>query len=63
MTGVQTCALPIYNTEIAFNISLDEINKNGGTRIVATSCRDVLDEYLSEHQHLNSELDGRLTVL
>ena len=51
------------NTEIAFNISLDEINKNGGTRIVATSCRDVLDEYLSEHQHLARELDGRLTVL
>lgn len=51
------------NTEIAFNISMDELNKNGGTRIVATSCRDVLDEYLTEHQHLGREIDGRLTLL
>ena len=51
------------NLELAFGISLDELNKNGGTRMVATSCRDVLDEYLTEHQHLGHEVDGRLTVL
>ncbi len=51
------------NTEIAFGISLDELNKNGPTKMVATSCRDVLVEYLSEHQHLGHEVDGRLTVL
>ena len=51
------------NTDIAFGVTPDEISKNGGTRIVATSCRDVLDEYLSEHQNLTKELDGRLTVL
>ena len=51
------------NTEIAFNITMDELSKNGGTRVVATSCRDVLDEYLTEHQHLGHETDGRLTVL
>ena len=51
------------NLEIAFNITQEEIGRNGDVRIVATSCRDVLDEYLSEHQHLNLELDGRLTVL
>ena len=51
------------NTEIAFGISMDELNKNGATKMVSTSCRDVLDEYLSEHQHLGHETDGRLTVL
>ena len=51
------------NTEIAFGISLDELNQNGGSRVVATSCRDILDEYLTEHQHLGREIDGRLTLL
>ena len=51
------------NTELAFNISLDELKKNGGARVVSTSCRDVLDEYLTENQHLGREIDGRLTIL
>ncbi len=41
------------NIEGGFNITLDELEKNGKFRILSTSCRDVLEEYLSEHQHLD----------
>lgn len=41
------------NIEGGFNITLDELEKNGKFRILSTSCRDVLEEYLGEHQHLD----------
>ena len=41
------------NIEDGFNISLKELEKNGKTRILSTSCRDVIEEYLSENQHLD----------
>ena len=48
-----------------YTVGLQDFTYNNTeiARIVATSCRDVLDEYLSEHQNLTKELDGRLTVL
>ena len=41
------------NIDDGFNISLKELEKNGKTRILSTSCRDVIEEYLSENQHLD----------
>ena len=61
MVGLQNFSF--NNTAYAFNMSLEEFEKNGATRVIATSCRDILDEYLSEHQNLNRECDGRLTIL
>ena len=29
-------------------------------KVVTTSAHDVLEEYLSNHQHLNSQVEGRL---
>ena len=43
-----------------FSISPEEIRKNGEPRKIATSCRDILDEYLSYHQNLDHRIDGRL---
>ena len=51
------------NTQYAFNCDLDELCKYGPTKVIATSCRDILDEYLTEHQNLSRECDGRLTIL
>ena len=59
--GLQTYTCT--NLEAAFGITMDELNKNGSSRVVATSCIDILDEYLTEHQHLGHATDGRLTVL
>ena len=45
-----------------FGISHEEIEQNGKPWRVATSCREVLDEYLSCHQNLDHRISGRLHV-
>lgn len=50
------------NIEDSFNIKLEEVEENGKNRILATSCRDVLEEYLSTHQHLDRQGKGRLIL-
>ncbi len=52
------------NIETGFGITLDEVEKNGKSRIVATSCREVLEEYLMNNQHLDScvEDNKRLVI-
>lgn len=50
------------NIEESLNISHDEITKNMKPRIISTSVNDILDEYLSEHQHLDSHVCGRLEL-
>ena len=52
------------NIEGGFNITLDELEKNGKFRILSTSCRDVLEEFLGEHQHLdiNIKENPRLVI-
>lgn len=50
------------NIEEGFNITLDEIEKNGKSRVVATSCRDVLEEYMANNQHLDVTELNRLIV-
>ena len=51
------------NMEDNLAITIEEAEENRKPRVVATSCRDVLDEYLSTHQHLDHAIDGRLTLL
>lgn len=50
------------NIEEGFNIALDEVEKNGKSRVVATSCRDVLEEYMSCNQHLDAIDLNRLVI-
>ena len=50
------------NMEAFFAVSYEEIRKNGEPRKVATSCREVLDEYLSCHQNMDRSIDGRLNI-
>jgi 5'-nucleotidase len=52
------------NTEIGFGVKHADLESaNGKARMLATSCRDVIDEYLSAHQNLNRVAGDRLTVL
>ena len=45
-----------------FSISHEEVSQIRKPRRVATSCREVLDEYLSCHQNLDHHLGGRLEI-
>jgi hypothetical protein len=45
------------NLEEGLGISLSELEKNGPTKVIATSCRDLLEEYLSTNQHLDSRVE------
>ncbi len=50
------------NMKDFFSISQEEIAQNGMPRRVATSCREVLDEYLSCHQKVDHQISGRLKI-
>ena len=51
------------NTQIGFGIPVDELTKIHKPRIVATSCREILDEYLSSHQRIEQKTENRLVVI
>jgi 5'-nucleotidase len=51
------------NMKDFFSVSSEEIESNGKPRKIATSCREVLDEYLSCHRNLDHHLSGRIKVL
>ena len=53
------------NLKEVLDISLDEVEKNGKTSVIATSCRDIVEEYLSNNQHLDTSVEEnkRLIVL
>ena len=52
----------LRNTEKGLGISAEELERNGKIRMIAASCRDILDEYLTGHPHLGHPTDGRITV-
>ena len=50
------------NVEDFFNVPLAELAENGAPKVIATSCREILDEYLSNCQNLDRQVSGRLVV-
>ena len=61
-----TVALQKYhynNLKPFLDITLEEVEKNGKIRVLSTSARDVVEEYLMVNQHLKREVEGRLVVL
>jgi 5'-nucleotidase len=50
------------NMESFFSLPISQAAENGAPRVIATSCRDVLEEYLSCHQNLDRTVCGRLIV-
>ncbi|MBE6910865.1 MAG: bifunctional metallophosphatase/5'-nucleotidase [Ruminococcaceae bacterium] len=49
--------------EEAFGITPEEVSANMKPRVIASSCLQILEEYLSEHPQLDHQAGGRLTVL
>ena len=50
------------NLKDFLNISLEEAEQNGKIRVLSTSARDVIEEYLTVNQHLSRTVEGRLVV-
>jgi 5'-nucleotidase len=46
----------------AFGLSNEELTELAEPEVVCTSCRDVLEEYLSAHQNLTRHVEGRLVL-
>ena len=46
-----------------FGISLAEVEKNGASRVIATSCLDIIEAYWSNNQHLSGEVEGRIVII
>lgn len=45
------------------NITVEEVEKNAKISVMATSYRNVAEEYMMKHQHLSREVEGRLVVI
>lgn len=50
------------NVEANLAVSIEELSSIRKPRVVAASAREVVDEYLTEHQHLDSRVEGRIVV-
>ena len=50
------------NMQKFLNISLEEIKINAPLRVLATSYRDIVEEYMMMNPHFSSEVEGRLIV-
>jgi 5'-nucleotidase / UDP-sugar diphosphatase len=48
------------NCKKNLDITIDDLNCSGGTKIVATSTTSILEEYLRTHPNLTSRIEGRL---
>ncbi|MBR5004513.1 MAG: 5'-nucleotidase C-terminal domain-containing protein, partial [Erysipelotrichaceae bacterium] len=46
-----------------FNLPVEQVEANKKSLVMSTSTRDVIEEYLLSHQHLNRDIDGRLTLI
>lgn len=46
-----------------FGVPIEEVEAIQKARVVATSTREILEEYLMANQHLDHDVDGRLTLL
>jgi len=53
----------LNNFKRNFNIALEEVTANKKPVVLCTSARDVLEEYLINHQHTDREIDGRITLI
>jgi len=50
------------NVDDFFSVPLSDFQSNGKIRKLTTSCRDILDEYLSDKQNLDRTVCGRLVI-
>jgi 5'-nucleotidase/UDP-sugar diphosphatase len=48
------------NASRYLNITHDDLLASGDTKVIATSAREVLEEYLRNHQNIKRKIEGRL---
>lgn len=51
------------NLESFLGISYDEVKLMDKPRVISTSCLDILEEYLSSHHTIKSDVEGRVVIL
>lgn len=51
------------NLESFFGVSFEHVKTFGTPKTIATSCLDILEEYLSTHKAIRQDVEGRLTIL
>ncbi|HSF75254.1 MAG TPA: bifunctional UDP-sugar hydrolase/5'-nucleotidase [Microcoleus sp.] len=47
------------NSEHTLGVTHEELTKLADPKVVTTSCQDVIEEYFSHHQNLDSHIEGR----
>ena len=50
------------NVNLGFNVTTEDLESIQKPRMISTSCREVIDEYLSSHQHLDRRAGERLII-
>jgi len=48
------------NAVKSLGLATEALTKSGDPKVITTSAQDVLEEYFSSHQHINSQVEGRL---
>ena len=51
------------NFDQVFSVDLHEVRKNMEPRIIAGSLNHIVEEYMTKHQGLDAEIEGRIEVL
>ena len=51
------------NSDTYLNVSKKELLELTGSKVVSTSVKEVLDEYLRNHQNISKNVEGRLVYL
>ncbi len=65
-TGLYKICMQGYhfrNSGAYLNVTNNELLESGKSKVVSTSARDVLEEYLRNHQNISRAVEGRLTYL
>ena len=52
----------LRNFDQVFSVSLKEVSRNMEPRLVAVSLNHIIEEYMTTHQGLNAEVEGRIVV-
>ena len=51
------------NFDEFFNVPIKEVSRNMKPRVVATSVNNIVEEYFTTHQGLDSHVEGRIVIL
>lgn len=50
----------VNNSLPYLNLSIDDLKKNGDSKVVTTSAQGLLEEYFKTHQNLSKKIEGRI---